>query len=101
MLEEKLNADVNTNSMNIYSLKYSKDNFGKKKINPTRKRKLASNELRDINDELIKSTLDYIKQYTKLISEGKFNLTKIENKEEKACKYCEFKSVCRIQEVSL
>ncbi len=41
-----------------------------------------------------------VSKYVEEISSGKFNLSQLEDRENKVCKYCNFRSICRIQEVN-
>ncbi len=87
----------------IYSLKYDKDNFGKKIATNWSRKKISNKEKEDeaIKDnlELIDLCLEKIEKYVKDIAGGKFNLTLLPNREKVICGYCDFKPVCRIQEV--
>lgn len=94
LLERKYNKMFSPNEMFIYSLKYSEDEFGKIKVPLSRKKE---EEIKTIG-QLINSTMAHIKNYINLISEGKFNLSPHEDREKIVCRYCQFKSVCRIQE---
>ncbi len=93
LLEKKYNRKFSPNEMIIYSLKYSKEDFGKQKISLSKRN---DNEIKSL-DELISNTINHIKNYVKLISQGKFNLSPHNDREKIICRYCQFKSVCRIQ----
>jgi ATP-dependent helicase/nuclease subunit B len=97
LVAEKENKNFNPEFMIIYSLKFQKDKFGMKKVNPSNKRKDVDYKL--LNEELFQSTIKFINSYVKSIAEGKFNLSKLRNREEKVCRFCQFKSICRVQEV--
>ncbi len=89
-------------SAEIYSLKFSDTDFGRKKIknSDSRKRNIPEDEYISANNELIEICMDSIEKYVSSIVNGKFNLTKLKDRENKVCKYCDFKSICRIQEVN-
>ncbi|MBI9070673.1 MAG: exodeoxyribonuclease V subunit gamma [Melioribacteraceae bacterium] len=81
--------------MQIFSLKQQEKSFGFDNVNLTRK-KLDDDDLIQMNEELISSLIEKIQVYVENIAEGKFSLT---DNEEKACKWCKFKSVCRIKDI--
>ena len=47
---------------------------------------------------VIKECQKFIRNYVEGISKGKFNISKLKNRESKVCNYCSFRSVCRVQE---
>ncbi|MFC2136308.1 PD-(D/E)XK nuclease family protein, partial [Bacteroidota bacterium] len=96
LLEKKTGKNYNFNQMYIYSLKYASGQFGKNKVNISRKRKSEP----DLTEELISKTLSAIADYVNSISAGEFGISKLEDKEEKVCKYCDFRSICRVGEIS-
>jgi ATP-dependent helicase/nuclease subunit B len=98
LLSSKYGSSIDGELMYIYSLKYRKEDFGKKKISLTAKRKDV--DVKALNDELLESTLNNIRKYVRAIAEGKFPLSPHEDREKLVCGYCEFKSICRIQEVT-
>jgi radical SAM protein with 4Fe4S-binding SPASM domain len=53
----------------------------------------------EMNEQIIQIALESVSKYVKKIVEGDFRLSQLENRENKVCRYCEFKSICRIQEV--
>jgi ATP-dependent helicase/nuclease subunit B len=90
LIKAQLNKDYDPAGAAIYSLKYGEKNFGIKPLGM-----LSSNA-----EEIIKICLDAIEKYVNDIVGGKFNLTTLEDRENKVCRFCSFKPVCRIQEVS-
>ncbi len=97
-----LGEDYTGKEMIIYSLKYKKDDFGKNKINENSARKKASrDELVEVNKSLFDFVEEKVNEYVEKISQGKFPLSAVENREEKVCKYCPFKSICRVAEEKL
>jgi ATP-dependent helicase/nuclease subunit B len=104
LIEAQLQKDYDPSGAEIYSLKFDEEKFGRSlaKINSSRK-KLSEEELLKLQvesgEEMIKICLDAVQNYVQKIVEGKFNLTTLKNRENKICKYCSFKPVCRIQEV--
>ena len=43
---------------------------------------------------------DFIPEYVRRITAGIFNLTTLEDRDNKVCNYCDFKTICRIQELA-
>lgn len=96
LLSKKLDRPISPNEMFIYSLKYSQEEFGKNKVGLGRTKDAKFNSV----EELIQNSLDHIKEYVKKISEGKFNLSTLEDRENKVCRFCQFRLVCRIDETT-
>ena len=83
----------------IYSLKFSDEDFGEHLISQLSARsKLSDERLLEAYKELVANCLGMIKKYVKEITDGKFNLSTLKNRENIVCRYCGFRSVCRIQE---
>lgn len=83
----------------IYSLKFKEDEFGLSPLKPKGSRKTfetAKEEFTDINNSLIENAKRKIKEFTEGIVKGDFRLSPHENREEIVCRFCEFKSVCRV-----
>ena len=97
MLSKKFNRTFTPNEMFIYSLKYSQGDFGKTKVSLGRIKDAKFNSV----DELIQNSLTHIKNYVEQISQGKFNLSMLEDRENKVCRFCQFRMVCRIDDISL
>jgi len=95
LLKKKYNKDFSPNDMIIYSLKYSADKFGKDpvSIKNSRDKEITTPE------QLINLTIEHVKKYIQKISEGEFCLSPHGNREQIVCGYCQFKSVCRIEEI--
>ncbi len=96
LLSKKLKKNYSPNEMFIYSLKYSEDEFGKSAV---KSKGGKDDEIQSIG-KLIDNSLEHVKNYIKCISEGKYNLSELADREAKVCRYCEFRTVCRIDEVS-
>ena len=94
LFKKKFGKDYSPNEIFIYSLKYARNDFGKKKVTPSKK----DDEISNI-DQLIESSIRHIKNYITLISEGKFHLSKLEDRETKVCRFCQFRNICRIDDV--
>lgn len=100
LIKSQLNKDMKPQHGYIYSLKFSEKEFGKKIVSLLKAAdKKSDEELINSNIEMIKICIEAIDKYTLLISEGKFNLSTLVDRENKICGFCNFRSVCRIQEV--
>ncbi len=84
------------NKMFIYSLKYSSQHFGKKLIFTGKNKDESS--IAQKNKELFDLLKTRIPLYVKNISEGKFPLSNLPNKELKICNKCDFRAICRTDE---
>ena len=96
LLAKKFQQKYSPNEMFIYSLKYVIDDFGKIKVGLGRKK---DEEIQSV-EQLIKRSIEHIKNYIQQISNGKFNLSPHEDREKIVCRYCEFRTVCRIDEIN-
>jgi ATP-dependent helicase/nuclease subunit B len=94
---ELLGNSYEPGKMNIYSLKYNDSDFGKREVRVSRSKNVNLSEL---NSELIKEVEKKVNQYKQGIEEGKFNLTQLDDAENKVCRYCSFQSICRVKEIN-
>ena len=97
LLDKKFEQDFFSEALTIYSLKYNSNDFGKKPISLSRKKNIDTAE---IINELVENSLEFIKESVKNISEGKFSLTSFMNDREKVCMYCDFNTICRVDEIA-
>jgi len=100
LIKAQLKKDTTPLSGEIYSLKYRDKDFGKEIVKPVNKRNINENQLIEENEKLINDCVKNVEKYVQQITEGKFNLSTLSNRENEICKYCGFKSVCRIQEIN-
>jgi len=101
MIKAQLNKDLEPAGAEIYSLKFDEKDFGNKLIGLFNQRsKLSDEKIVESNRELMDICRDMIKKYVNAIIAGKFNLSTLEDRENKVCQYCDFRPICRIQEVS-
>jgi len=101
LINTQLDVDFDPASAEIYSLKFSEKYFGKKKVRASDSRKKKTeDEIVDENNQLIKICTEAIEKYVNSIVAGKFNLTKLKDRDNKVCNYCNFKTICRIEEVN-
>ncbi len=100
LIEAELNKNFDPAAAIIYSLKLNKNEFGKKVIHILSARKnLVEEDLIKSNADLINICNEFIPAYVDKIANGKFNLSQLEDRENKVCRFCDFKSICRIQEM--
>ena len=99
LIKSQLNKNYKPFGAEIYSLKFNQKDFGSKLAGIGRaindKEKMVQ-----LAEEMIKICIESINKYVNEISSGKFNLSRLEDRENKVCKYCNFRSICRIQEVN-
>ncbi|MFO7445108.1 MAG: PD-(D/E)XK nuclease family protein [Ignavibacteriaceae bacterium] len=100
IIKQELNEDYFPAGAGIYSLKYSEGDFGRKDINFTRKRNLKDEERKELTEKAINNCIEAINKYVNEIAGGKFNLSELPNKESAVCIYCDFKGICRVQEIN-
>jgi ATP-dependent helicase/nuclease subunit B len=94
LLKKKYNKNFSPNDMVIYSLKYSMEEFGRNVVSISRDKEIKS------VTQLIDKAIEHVKNYIEQISKGKFGLSPHENREQIVCRYCQFKPVCRVQELA-
>ncbi len=100
LIKTQMNKNYEPFGSAIYSLKYSREEFGQTLIKTIRSRNPSAEKIIENSKEMIEICINAIKEYTSQITEGRFNLSTLEDRENKVCRYCEFKSICRIQEVN-
>lgn len=90
----------------LFSLRLKSDDFGFNSISIDRRNislleRITNNksELIEFHNSLIDKTLQIIKNYIKNISEGKYPISSLPERESFVCKYCSFITVCRKDEV--
>jgi ATP-dependent helicase/nuclease subunit B len=99
LIQAQLKKDYEPAGSEIYSLKYQEEKFGRQPIKLSRKKTTVEEDIA-LNEELIKICLDAVEKYVAAIQQGKFHLSILEDRETKVCQYCNFRSICRIQEAS-
>ena len=99
IINKVLQGDYSGYKMIIYSLDFNEKNFGPKIVNPGNKRNPNLDETLKINEHQLAITKDKIKEYHTKISEGEFNLSELKDREDKVCRFCSYRSLCRVQEV--
>ncbi len=100
MIKAQLNKDFAPASAEIYSLKFDDKDFGSRRVSQyTLRGNTPDEKVIEYNEELINICLETIGKYVDLISSGIFNLSTLKDRENKVCRYCGFRPICRIQEV--
>jgi ATP-dependent helicase/nuclease subunit B len=99
-LKQDKGEDYKPSLSYIYSLKYREGEFGKTAVKTIKTRMDSDEEIIAMNEALIDQTCANIDAFVKGIKSGRFPLSPHEDREKKVCQYCEFKSVCRVQDVS-
>ncbi len=104
LIKTQLNKDYEPAGSEIYSLKVNEKDFGKNLVKTGRITvkeydKETVEKLINMNNEIINISLDSIKNYVNSIINGKFNLSTLSDRENKVCRFCSFRPICRIQEV--
>ena len=101
LIKKELGKEYQPAGAQIFSLKFNEDNFGKKSISIKTRRSKTINieEEIDVAEEMIKICLEMVNIFTEDISQGKFHLSTLKDREAKVCRFCDFKRICRIQEV--
>ena len=100
LINAQLNKDYEPYGSEIYSLKFNEKDFGPKLIKTGRTQSNEKEKMIPMAEEMINICIKSIKKYVEEISSGKFNLSQLEDRENKICRFCNFRSICRIQEVN-
>jgi ATP-dependent helicase/nuclease subunit B len=101
MIKAQINKDLEPAGAEIYSLKFDEKDFGRKLIGLFNSRsKLDDKQIVESSRELIDICKEMLRKYVNAIIEGKFNLSTLNDRENKVCRYCDFRSICRIQEIN-
>ncbi len=100
LIKAELNEEYYPFAAEIYSLKLTQKDFGRNVISISSSRKMGDDERIEMNENILKIAFESIVKYVNLIAGGDFRLSQLEDRENKVCRFCDFKSVCRIQELS-
>ncbi|MEJ2103334.1 MAG: exodeoxyribonuclease V subunit gamma [Ignavibacteriaceae bacterium] len=101
LISKEHGKEYNPAGAQIFSLKFSEEDFGKKDVRlKSRVRKEENTEEKiESAEEMIKVCLETVNKFTEEIAKGKFHLTTLKDRDAKVCRFCDFKRICRIQEV--
>ncbi|MCF8243370.1 MAG: exodeoxyribonuclease V subunit gamma [Melioribacteraceae bacterium] len=97
LLNKYFDSEYKPEGMYIYSLKFSKNGFGKNEVSIAKK----SDDKIIKNKEIIESASEKVITCVDSISKGIFPLTSLADAENKICRFCEFSGICRIAEKSI
>ncbi len=92
LLKYKFGSELEPVFIYLFSLKFNSKEFGKNQIKYGR----GKFDHQEFNEELMKATSENIKLFVENIMSGNFPLTDLQDRENKVCRYCDFKSVCRV-----
>ena len=95
LLFHKYGREFLPENASIYSLKYQDGKFGKKHVSI----KFGKESNAEKCNALIESSLNHVKSIVGSISSGKFSLSSLDDREKKVCNYCDFKGICRVDEL--
>jgi ATP-dependent helicase/nuclease subunit B len=93
LLLKRREEEYNPQAMTIYSLKFQKDKFGKKPVSLTRKKNV---DFTPLINEYVDIALDHVKDAVNNIRDGAFPITSFIDDRDKACKFCNYNKICRI-----
>jgi ATP-dependent helicase/nuclease subunit B len=101
LIKKELEEEYKPADAQIFSMKFNEQDFGKKSISIKRSSSKSENIEDKIEgaEEMIKICLEMVNKFAEDISKGIFHLSTLKDREAKVCRFCEFKRICRIQEV--
>lgn len=104
-LEEKTGIKYDPAYPEIYRLRFDDEKFGSAPIATHRKKidykKFDDEKIEEMinhNEALMENAKAFITDYVEDITQGKFHLSELEDREKNVCKYCDYMSVCRVKE---
>lgn len=97
LLNDELGEEYSPKAMSIYNLKYQEDIFGRNPVSVSRSRKIDFDPTPALN-ELVDIALDHVKKSVENIMAGNFPLTPFIEEKDKVCRYCNYNTICRIEE---
>jgi ATP-dependent helicase/nuclease subunit B len=96
LILKRMKKEFHPAGADIYSLKYQDGKFGRLPVVANKRR--PEEEVIEEYERIIEICTSSIKKYVERIGSGIFNLSDLEDRENKACLYCNFKLVCRVNE---
>ena len=102
LIRTELGSEYKPAGAEIFSLKFNENDFGRKSVSLKGRRSKMQSTEEEIQaaEEMIKICLEMVSKFTEEIAQGKFHLSTLKNRETKVCRFCDFKRICRIQEVN-
>lgn len=99
MLEEITGQEYQPAFMYLYKLRYSNKEFKKDLIKVAKGKQL--DEIIEENLEIFELTEKNIKNEIEMMKNGVYHLSKLPDRKNKVCSYCDFGSICRINELKI
>jgi ATP-dependent helicase/nuclease subunit B len=99
ILQQELQLEYEPFSAEFYSLKLSKNEFGRKIFTQARVKNPNEITMIQLNNELIDIFKSKLKETINKIKNCEFHLSKWEGRKNKICQYCDFSDVCREREI--
>ncbi len=93
LLLNRTKEELNPIAMTIYSLKFQKDKFGK---NPVFFKRGRDVDYSEIINEYVEIALEHVKSAVRSIRKGEFPITPFLDNRDKACRFCNYNMICRI-----
>ena len=93
LLLNRTEKEFNPIAMTIYSLKFQKDKFGK---NPVFLKRGNNVNYSEIINEYVDIALEHVRTAVHSIRKGEFPVTPFLDNREKACRFCNYNMICRI-----
>ncbi len=93
LLLNSTEENFNPLAMTIYSLKFQKDKFGK---NPVFFKRGNNVDYTEIINEYVEIALEHVKSAVQSIRKGDFPITPFLENRDKACRFCNYNMICRI-----
>ena len=98
LLSNKLGEEYSPKAMTIYNLKYKENIFGKNTVSVGGRGSNFDPTPKLI--DLVDQALNHIKESVENILDGNFPLTPFIDEKDKICRYCNFNTVCRVDELT-
>ncbi len=99
MLEDISGVEYHPAFMYLYKLRYSNKEFKKDLIKVAKGSQLS--EIIEENKELFELTEENIKNEIESMKNGVYHLSKLPDRKNKVCSFCDFGSICRINELKI
>ncbi len=98
LLQEQLGEEYSPKAMSIYNLKYQETIFGKNAVSISRSRTADFDPTSDLN-QLVDKALHHVKKSVDNIINGNFPITPFSDEKDKICRFCNFNTICRVDEL--
>ncbi len=98
LISNYFKEEYNPLIMFLYRLRYSEKDLKRDQIKVINKGE--NEDIINANKELFDETIRNVKNHVESMNNGVFNLSRLKNRENKICSYCDFRYVCRVSEVN-